>query len=299
MKPTLLILAAGVGSRYGGLKQADSFGPHGESIIDYSVYDAAQAGFGKVVFVIRESIREAFIEKFNPERYQKRMEVAFVFQETDSTVAGLSALPAREKPWGTGHAMLMAANEIKEPFLVINADDYYGAESFRQMAGFLTSEVRPDNFAMVGYRLKNTLSESGYVSRGVCQVDQEGNLETVVERLKIQKEEGNIFYYENEERFLLHEDTVVSMNYWGFHPDIFEETRKGFIEFVQQNHGNPKAEYFIPLIVNNMVNGGKASLKVMTTNDKWYGVTYQEDKPVVEKAFLGLYESGTYPEHLF
>lgn len=299
MKPTLLILAAGVGSRYGGLKQADSFGPHGESIIDYSVFDAAAAGFGKVVFVIRESIREAFMEKFNPSRYQQRMEVAFVYQETDSPIYGLSEIPLREKPWGTGHAMLVAATEIREPFLVINADDYYGAESFRQMAEFLTKEVTPDNFAMVGYRLKNTLSETGYVSRGVCQVNEAGYLESVVERTKILKEEGNIFYYENGEQFMLHEDTVVSMNYWGFHPDIFEEARLGFLDFIQLQKDNPKAEYYIPLIVNNMINSGKVKLKVMTTNDKWYGVTYQEDKPIVEKAFQEMYESGNYPQKLF
>ncbi len=299
MKPTLLILAAGVGSRYGGLKQADSFGPHGESIIDYSVFDAAEAGFGKVVFVIRESIREAFMEKFNPSRYQQRMEVAFVFQETDSPIEGLTELPTREKPWGTGHAMLVAAAEIREPFLVINADDYYGAESFRQMAAFLTNEVSPDNFAMVGYRLKNTLSEIGYVSRGVCQVNEAGYLETVVERTQILREEDHIVYYENGERFNLSEDTVVSMNYWGFHPAIFEEARLGFLKFLQQQKDNPKAEYYIPLIVNNMINSGKINLKVMTTNDKWYGVTYQEDKPIVEKAFQDLYDNGFYPSKLF
>lgn len=299
MKPVLLVLAAGVGSRYGGLKQADSFGPHGESIIDYSVYDAIQAGFGKVVFVIRKSIEAAFIEKFHPGKYSDQIDIAFAFQEADSTVSGLDILPLREKPWGTGHAMLMAAELIQDPFLVINADDFYGAEAFRQIAGFLRTEVAPDHQAMVGYRLENTLSEMGSVSRGVCEVGPGGYLETVVERTSITRSSGLISYEEGDQSVVLPPDTVVSMNFWGFHPAIFEAARLGFIEFVHAHKAHPKAEYFIPLIVNQLISNGNTRLKVLTSQDKWYGVTYQEDKPLVEKAFRDLHRSGIYPEQLF
>ena len=299
-QPTLLILAAGIGSRYGGLKQADSVGPGGEAIIEYSIYDAIRAGFGKVVIVIRKSIEQDFKEKFGG-KFDDKIKIEYAFQEIDSPIEGIDKFPERQKPWGTGHAMLVAKDLVKEPFLVINADDFYGYTAFQKMADFLSRRCSPKHFGMVGYLLKNTLSENGSVSRGVCSVDKDDHLTEVTERTKIDRDElsGNIYYFENEERTLLPDNTIVSMNYWGFHPSVFETARKMFVDFVKENADNPKAEFYIPKIANVAVETGEADLTVMTTRDQWYGVTYQEDKQTVQNAFWALTTIGAYPVGLW
>ncbi|NJN34510.1 MAG: nucleotidyltransferase [Saprospiraceae bacterium] len=298
MKPTLLILAAGIGSRYGGLKQADSIGPHGESIIEYSVYDAIRAGFGKVVIVIRKSIEQDFKEKFD-NKFEGKIQIEYAFQELDSPIAGIEKFPERQKPWGTGHAMLVAKNYINEPFLVINADDFYGFSAFKQMGDFLTYKCTPTHLGMVGYHIKNTLSENGSVSRGVCAVNTEGYLTTVTERTQIEREEsGNIYFIENAEKHLLPDDTIVSMNFWGFHPSVFDMAEKMFVQFVEENFDNPKAEFYIPKVANQAIENG-ANLTVMTSRDQWYGVTYQEDKQTVQNAFWALTTIGAYPAGLW
>ncbi|MDZ7880397.1 MAG: sugar phosphate nucleotidyltransferase [Saprospiraceae bacterium] len=300
MKPTLLILAAGIGSRYGGLKQADSVGPSGEAIIEYSIYDAIRAGFGKVVIVIRKSIEQDFKDKFSG-KFDDKIKVEFAFQELDSPIKGIKKFPeGRTKPWGTGHAMLVAAHLVKEPFLVINADDFYGFSAFKQMSEFLTESCTAKQCGMVGYWLKNTLSENGHVSRGVCTTDKNNHLTSVVERTKIIRDVDNdIYFFENDTKIPLAEDTIVSMNFWGFHPSVFEMTRKMFVEFVKNNFDQPTAEFYIPKVANNYVETGKADLTVMTTRDQWYGVTYKEDKQTVQEAFNALTTIGVYPKGLW
>ncbi len=299
MKPTLLILAAGMGSRYGGLKQVDSVGPSGEAIIEYSIYDAIRAGFGKVVFVIRESIEEAFKEKF-ANKFDDKIEVAYVFQEFETPIKGIEHFPTREKPWGTGHAVLVAQNAIQEPFVVINADDYYGEEAFKTIADFLRTQSRPDHNAMVGFVLKNTLSDNGTVSRGVCEMDENGYLTDVVERLKVEKS-GNTVRCQTEEGepMELEENALVSMNLWGFHPDVFETIRKMFVDFVADNQDNPRAEFYIPLVVNHQIKTGESKYKVLSSDEVWYGVTYKEDKETVQQAFTKFVEAGKYPPNLW
>ncbi|MEZ4887572.1 MAG: sugar phosphate nucleotidyltransferase [Chitinophagales bacterium] len=298
MKPTLLILAAGMGSRYGGLKQIDGVGPSGETIIDYSIYDAIRAGFGKVVFVIRHSFEEAFKTQF-AKRWEGKIAIDYAYQEVNTPIEGLDEMPERSKPWGTAHATLVAADLIQEPFAVINADDYYGADSFQQIADFLTSMAASDHYAMVGFQLKNTISPYGTVSRGICEADKNGYLKTVVERTKIQRlEDGNIYFLEGEQPELLGENAVVSMNFWGFHPNIFEEMRKQFIEFAKENADNPKAEFYIPLSVNILIQTGKIKLSVLTSTEQWYGVTYQEDRPTVVDALQKYADEGKYPHTL-
>ena len=300
MKPTLLILAAGMGSRYGGLKQADSIGPAGEAIIEYSIYDAIRAGFGKVVIVIRKSIEADFKEKFAG-RFDGLIKVEYAFQEIDTPIEGIEKFPERKKPWGTGHAMLVAHKLINEPFLVINADDFYGFNAFRKMAKFLSKKCSPNRMGMVGYLLKNTLSENGSVSRGVCATDAIDNLIDVTERTKIvrDRENSRIYYYENDERTELNEDTIVSMNFWGFHPSAFEVVRKMFVDFVAENFDNPTAEFYIPKVANTLIETGTADFTVMTSRDTWYGVTYQEDKDTVKQAFRDLTTIGAYPQGLW
>ncbi|MEL6866327.1 MAG: sugar phosphate nucleotidyltransferase, partial [Bacteroidota bacterium] len=251
MKPTLMILAAGMGSRYGSLKQMDGVGPANETIIDYSVYDAIRAGFGKVVFIIREHFADDFKERVT-NRFSDQIAVEFAFQEVNTPIPGISNLPERQKPWGTAHAMLVARDLINEPFAVINADDYYGQTSFSKMADFLSNHAAEDHYNMIGFVLANTLSANGSVSRGVCAMDTSNVLETVVERTKIQRENGTIYYYENEQRQALADSSLVSMNFWGFHPSVFKYIHEQFIEFVENNRDNPKAEFFIPLVVNNL-----------------------------------------------
>lgn len=300
MKPTLLILAAGMGSRYGGLKQIDEVGINGEAIIEYSIYDAIRAGFGKVVFVIRESIEAAFKAKFAG-KFEDKIEVQYAYQEMDTPVAGLTEFPPREKPWGTGHAVLVAKNLIQEPFAVINADDYYGVAAFQQIAHFLTTQCAPDHYAMIGYTLKNTLSEHGYVNRGICSVDYDGYLTSVVERVKIQRDEhGEVFYPdEDETKHVLSENVLVSMNYWGFHPSYFDALEQHFRTFVAEHQDNPKAEFYIPFVVNKQLESKAIKLSVIPNDELWYGVTYREDKPIVVDAFKMLIENGTYPPSLW
>ncbi len=298
MKPTLLILAAGIGSRYGGLKQVDGVGPNGEAIIEYSIYDAIRAGFGKVVFVIRKEIEEAFKEKFGG-KFDDRIAIEYAFQELNSPIEGISEWPAREKPWGTGHAVLVAENVIDEPFAVINADDYYGVSAFKELADFLQNECTPHHYGMVGYVLKNTLSEHGTVSRGVCDMDDNSYLTDINERTKIERTDKGIFYEDASGQHLLPEETLVSMNFWGFHPAVFKTTRELFVDFVKNNADKPKSEFFIPLIVSHQIKSGQVRLKVIPCNDRWYGVTYQEDKEPVKAAFREFIAQGVYPEKLW
>lgn len=298
MKPTLLILAAGMGSRYGGLKQVDALGPNGEALIEYSIYDAIRAGFGKVVFVIRESIEEVFREKIG-DKFADKIEVRYAFQELDTPIEGVTDFPEREKPWGTAHAVLVAREQIGEPFAVINADDYYGINSFQTMADFLRNDCSPTNYSMVAYRLGNTLSDAGHVNRGVCGMDEHGHLTTVVERHKIQRTPNGITFEDAEESGTLTEDDLVSMNFWGFHPNVFDYLREDFIQFVEDHRDQPRAEFYIPLLVNRLIQEDEVKLTVLSTDARWYGVTYQEDKPMVQEAFRELTAAGHYPQPLW
>lgn len=297
-KKALLVLAAGMGSRYGGLKQIDGLGPHGETIIDYSVYDAIRAGFDKLVFVIRPHFQADF-EKIVSNKYKSLAEVVIIHQESDTPIPGLDHIEPREKPWGTGHAVLVCAAAIHEPFAVINADDYYGQEAFTQMAAFLDSEIQSDRNVLIGYKLANTLSENGHVSRGVCVVNANNELETITERTKIRREADNIIRFQDgDSKFEVPEDSFVSMNFWGFHPSIFDKFRQGFIEFYQ-SHPSEKQEYFIPLSVDQLIQSGESKFIVLPTNSQWIGVTYKEDKEPTMKNLKRLHENGTYPDKLF
>ena len=295
-KPTLVLLAAGMGSRYGGLKQLDSIGPNGETILDYSVYDAIQAGFGKVVFVIRDHFEATFEEKIAT-KFRKHIDVAYAYQHVD--VSESDGGVKREKPWGTGHAVLVARFCTTEPFAVANADDFYGRNSFVVMSKFLQKKVTSSHFAMVGFELNKTLSPNGSVSRGVCSVNENNLLENVVERTNIVTKEGEIFYQENEEQFPLAAEVPVSMNLWGFHQTFFTPLQSHFNTFVQNNKQNPKAEYYIPLIVNEMLQEKKIELEVLATNSQWFGVTYQEDKSDVQEKINKLIADKVYPSPLF
>ncbi|HAN77871.1 MAG TPA: nucleotidyltransferase [Bacteroidales bacterium] len=298
-KPTLLVLAAGMGSRYGGLKQLDKVGTSGETIIDYSVYDAIRAGFGKIVFIIRKSIEEDFKQLFD-HRFPG-VEVQYVFQETDNLPKGYKMPDDRVKPWGTGHAVLMAANAVNEPFCVINADDFYGADAFNVMAEFLRNLASADenSFSMVGYYLKNTLSENGSVSRGVCEV-KNSFLVSVTERTKIERFNSFIEYVDDEGRSEhLTGDEVVSMNFWGFPASAFKHFETGFKTFLNENISNNKSEFYIPLVVNNLLQEKTITLKVLESNAKWFGVTYQEDRPGTVESIRQLVAEGEYPESLW
>lgn len=300
MKPTLFILAAGMGSRYGGLKQLDSLGPSGETIMDYSVYDAIQAGFGKLVFVIRKSFEKEFVDKI-ASKYQHKIQVEVVFQELDSLPEGYIVHPERVKPWGTNHAVLMGQDAIKEPFAVINADDFYGRDAFVKLAKFLNGlEGSTNHYCMVGYRLQNTLSESGAVSRGVCEKDSNDFLTSIVERTHIELKDGKIQYKDAEDYwFELDPNTPVSMNTWGFTPDYFEHSKKYFINFLELNQSNLKSEYFIPLMVDHLINTKTADVKVLDTTSKWFGVTYPEDRASVVNKLQELADKGEYPTPLW
>jgi NDP-sugar pyrophosphorylase family protein len=283
MKPTLLILAAGIGSRYGSLKQVDKLGPSGERIIDYSVFDAKRAGFGKVVFVIRKDIEKEFNEVFI-ENLSRYIDIDYVFQELDNLPAGMVCPKERIKPWGTCHAVIVAASKIKEPFAVINADDFYGFEAFKAVTEFLEHGLsgNSNEYCMVGYKLKNTLSEHGLVSRGVCETDSDNYLIKITERTQIGKKNDSIFFKDQSgEDILLHEDNIISMNFWGFTPSFFPFAEKMFEEFMIKNIQNPKAEFYIPLVIDQIVNNKLGTVKVLDCNAKWFGVTYQEDKPMV------------------
>jgi len=298
MKPTLLILAAGMGSRYGGNKQMDAFGPNGETIIDYSIYDAIRSGFGKVVFIIRESFAEEFMNQFEP-KLKGKIKTEYVMQEMDSFIESFEFPEDRKKPWGTAHAVLCAKDVIHEPFAVINADDYYGRDGFEKAVKFLNEEVSPEKYCVIGYQLSKTISENGSVSRGVCEVDFEGNLIGIHERTKVFPEGGKIFYTESQINVPMPPDTPVSMNFWGFDPNVFDYIQKLFIKFLQENANNPKAEFFIPTIVDAYINEGKGKIKVIPTSSQWFGVTYKEDAPNVKESIQALIEAGVYPEHLF
>ncbi len=298
MKPTLVILAAGMGSRYGGLKQLDEVGPGGEAIIDYSLYDAIRAGFAKVVFVIRKDFEAAFKDTFNP-RLEDRIAVEYVYQSIDKIPAGFEINPEREKPWGTGHALLMAEEVVNEPMAVINADDFYGRQAYKVMAEFLTKSVDEYEYSMIGYNVGNTLSEFGMVSRGVCNTDKNGNLTSIVERLKIKKEDDSIYFYENEERFPLEDNTPVSMNFWGLKPSVFKYLHKGFREFLSTHGTKLKAEYFIPLLINDLIQTRKARTRVLKSDSFWFGITYREDKPFVQEKIESLVKRGEYPASLW
>lgn len=296
-KLTLLLLAAGIGSRYGGIKQIDGFGPSGETIMDYSLYDAIRAGFTKVVFIVREEILEAVKEKFLP-RLKGKVEVEFVVQSLDKLIPPQFRNSDRTKPWGTGHATLCAKDVIHEPFAVINADDFYGRAAFQSLADFFKTE--PDGaHAMVGYTLKNVLSEYGSVSRGCGECDENGFLKSVVERTTIVKENGKIIAKEKEGDLLLAPDTPTSMNFWGFHPKVFDIASKLFDEFLQANHQSAKAEFYIPIIVNEMISRGLGKVKVISGGTTWFGVTYKEDKEAVSQKIYDLVKSGSYPENLW
>ncbi len=303
VKPTLLVLAAGMGSRYGALKQMDGVGPNNEAIIDYSIYDAIRAGFGKVVFVIRHSFANAFTAMFNKERFGGKIEVEIVYQELDYLPEGFSVPEGREKPWGTNHALLMAKDVIKEPFAVINADDFYGADAYKVIGDYLSQRDGESNhYCMVGYEVNKTLSENGTVSRGVCSIDENRFLTSIVERTKIERNaEGTIVFHDLGEDEALEENTPVSMNLFGFTPDYFaysEEYFKGFLAD-PDTQANPKAEFFIPLMVNELVGNGKAKLKVLETSANWFGVTYQADKPQLVAKIEELIEAGVYPRNLW
>ncbi|MDY3089818.1 MAG: sugar phosphate nucleotidyltransferase [Porphyromonas sp.] len=301
VKPTLVVLAAGMGSRYGGLKQLDGLGPSGETIMDYSIYDAIRAGFGKVVFIIRSTFEQDFREKILS-KYEGRIAVEVVFQEMDKLPAGFSVPEGREKPWGTNHAVMMAKEAVQEPFAVINADDFYGRSGFAVLAEKLRSLAGGTNkYCMVGYRVGNTLSESGSVARGVCEVDDKGFLTGVVERTAIERNaEGKIaFTDENGQEQILGENTPVSMNMWGFTPDYFAHSDAQFADFLTANAGNLKAEYFIPLVVNKLVKDGTATCEVLDTPDQWFGVTYAADREGVVEKINALVAAGEYPNKLF
>ncbi len=299
MKPTLFVLAAGMGSRYGGLKQIDGLGPNGETIMDYSVFDALRAGFGKVVFVIRKDFEDDF-RRVVIAKYADRVPCEVCFQSIDSVPEGATYNPERTKPWGTNHAVLMAKDIIREPFAVINADDFYGRESFQVLADYLkTVEGTTGNYCMVGYRVANTLSENGSVSRGVCATNAEGYLTDVVERTKIEEVGDKIVYTEDGVDTVLDPMTPVSMNMWGFTPEYFDYVERAFVDFLQQHGQELKSEFYIPTLVNDMIRSGKATCKVLDTPSKWFGVTYSEDRPQVVMKINNLVKEGVYPEKLF
>lgn len=300
MKPTLFVLAAGMGSRYGGLKQLDPLGPNGETIMDYSIYDAMKAGFGKVVFVIRKDFEDDFRNKILS-KYEGHIPVEVVFQSTDALPEGFTCPADRTKPWGTNHAVLMGKSVIKEPFAVINADDFYGRDAFEVMAKELMRERdKKGDYCMVGFRVGNTMTENGSVARGVCET-KDGLLSSIVERTAISYDKNHdiVFTDENGVEQHLEPTTPVSMNLWGFTPDYFDYSEREFVKFLEKDINTPKAEFFIPLVVDTLINSGEATVKVLDTDSKWFGVTYAADRPGVVAKFAELHADGTYPSKLF
>jgi NDP-sugar pyrophosphorylase family protein len=298
IRPTLLILAAGLGSRYGSLKQIETIGPRGETIIDYSVYDAIRTGFAKVVFVIKQEIEADFKEHLF-KRFENRIETGYVFQDLDVLPEGYSLPRDREKPWGTAHAIMAAEKSINEPFAAINADDFYGLEAFTAMHEFLSQKAGETDYCMIGYKLKNTLSEHGTVSRGVCEIDEQDFLISVSELTRIQKDNNRIVYLENDESHSLAENSVVSMNMWGFTTSVFGHIKQGFSSFLDQNINNPKAEYFIPVLVDQLIRAGEARVKVLHCDASWFGITYMEDRDAARKNILRKIQMGIYPPELW
>lgn len=301
MKPTLFVLAAGMGSRYGGLKQLDGLGPHGETIMDYSVFDAIRAGFGKIVFVIRKDFEQEFREKILS-KYEGRIPVELVFQSIDKLPEGFTCPADRSKPWGTNHAVLMGADVIREPFAVINADDFYGRNAFEVMAADLMRDRngKKGDYSMVGFRVGNTMTDNGSVARGVCQT-KDGLLTSVVERTAISYDDKHniVFTDENDKVQTLEPNTPVSMNFWGFTPDYFDFSQREFVKFLKRDINTPKAEFFIPLCIDTLINDGEATVRVLDTDSRWFGVTYAADRQAVVDKFAELHANGEYPESLF
>ena len=304
MKPTLFLLAAGMGSSYGGLKQLDTLGPQGQSIMDYSIYDAIQAGFGKIVWVIRRDFEQQFREQILS-KYEGHVPCELCFQALDALPEGFTVPEGRTKPWGTNHAVMMGEEVIHEPFAVLNCDDFYDRDAFRVMAKFLSElpEGSTGKYAMVGFRVGNTLSESGTVSRGVCENDEQTHLlKSVVERTKIERHNDIVQYLdENDQWVSIPDTTPVSMNFWGFTPDYFAYSKEYFREFLSdpKNQANLKSEFFIPLMVDSLIKRGKATCEVLDTTSKWFGVTYPEDRPEVVAKLAALHEKGQYPNKMF
>jgi hypothetical protein len=298
----LIVMAAGIGSRYGGLKQMDPVGPGGEKIIDYSVYDAKRAGFGQVVFVIRKEMEEDFREHIG-RRIEQQIETRYVYQELEPLPGGFTVPEGRVKPWGTAHAVAACRDTVRTPFAVINADDFYGPSAFQVLGDFLQTVREKEGvheYGLVGYILGNTLSEHGHVSRGVCELASDGTLREIHERVKIQRFEHTIRHTEDGKTWIdLPADSVVSMNMWGFTPAVFEELETGFVEFLKGRGSDPKAEYFLPEQVGELVDAGGARVKVLRTDERWFGITYKEDKPFVERAVHDLVEQGVYPPSLW
>jgi dTDP-glucose pyrophosphorylase len=299
MKPTLLVLAAGMGSRYGGNKQLDEVGPSGETIIDYSIYDAIRAGFGKIVFVIRRDIEDQVRERF-VERLEGKIEIDYVFQEITNLPEGVKVNPDRQKPWGTSHAILVTKEKIREPFGVINADDYYGAESFDILRDFLINDTSDTNYCIVGYKLGNTLSDYGNVNRGICQVSPDGFLENIVETREIQKiktgamapgPDGDQQYFTGNE--------IVSMNLWGFKPSCFDFLGREFRSFIDRSGMDLKSELDIPTSVDKFVKSGEITIQILMSSEKWFGVTYRDDKPHVVENIKKMIRKGIYPARIY
>jgi UTP-glucose-1-phosphate uridylyltransferase len=300
MQPTLIILAAGMGSRYGSLKQIDRFGPSGETIVEYSIYDALRAGFKKVVLVIRQNFADDFRE-IVLNNAMKKADISFVFQELDNLPPGISLPADRVKPWGTGHAVLMADGKVDTPFAVVNADDFYGAQSYRIMADFL-SQPRlnpPEEYCLVDYRLVNTLSESGYVSRGICSVNKDNYLTDITEHKKLKRDGNEISSLTENGKIILTGNERVSMNLMGFLPSMFDHLRQQFAAFLEANYLNNSAEFFLPSAMNEVIKSGKARVKVLPTMEKWFGVTYREDREMVMNSLKELVDRGVYPTSLW
>lgn len=300
MGKTVVVLAAGIGSRYGGLKQIEAVGPHGAIVIEYSIFDALRAGFDRVVCVIRRDIEKDFRALVSA-RFEKQVPVDYVFQDMDDLPVGFSLPPERKKPWGTGHALLACREVVKEPFAVINADDFYGRRSYEALGAFLSGvNPRSGDYSMVGFTLRNTLSEHGHVARGVCDVTASGLLSKVVERTNIEKQGSAARYACSDGSWTaLTGDEVVSMNMWGLTPSLFGHLQAAFPAFLTQAAGNPKAEFFLPTVVDGLVSAGKASVKVLSTPESWFGVTYPQDKAIVVEGIRRLVDAGVYPAKLW
>lgn len=296
-QPTLVILAAGMASRYGSMKQIQGFGPAGETIMDYSIFDAIRSGFGKIVFIIRREFAEDFKAIFEP-KLNGRVETAYVFQDMDAFTEGYAFPESRTKPWGTAHAVLCAMDVVKEPFAVINADDFYGDDAFKQAADFLLNDCNEKTYGLVGYDLLKTLSDYGTVNRGVCTLDELGNLASITERINIAKKEGKIVVDDGAEPAELSMDTRVSMNFWCFDPSFFNYTQRLFRDFLTQFGQEAKSEFFIPIVADHFIReGGK--VEIIPTSSSWFGVTYKEDAPFVAKSLNELIEGEVYPADLW
>lgn len=298
MNPTIVILAAGMGSRYGGLKQLDAVGPNGETIMDYTIFDAIQAGFDQVVFVIRRDFEQEFREKI-ASKYADHIQVDIVFQELSDYVPQELDIEGREKPWGTGHAVLVTLHKVHKPFAVFNADDFYGKDAIQRIAQFLKEDVAPDEYAMVGYTLEKTMSANGTVSRGVCEINEKSELVSINEREKIRLENGTVVYGKNGHEGTLEKGATVSMNLWGLHPSFYSILEHRFKQFIALNYDKPKSEFFLPFVIDDRLSDNEIKVKVLKTDSNWYGVTYKEDLPDVKKGVQKLVEENEYPTPLW